>query len=138
MPKKQSIHPKDPLAELMIQKIAKEADIKSSKLLRFICPIYRVDSAGNPEQFGTGIYLSVDAERFLLTAAHVLDNNAESTLYIPSTKIGKLVELEGPSFRSISDDELRANDHTDVGVIRLEPELVEHVGGARVFAYVDG
>ena len=64
---------------------------------------------------------------FLLTAAHVLDDNAKSTLYIPS-KSGELIVLEGESFRSAADGENRESDLTDVGVVALKADLAERIG----------
>ena len=119
---------KDALAEYMIQKIAAQAETESRKLLKYITAIYRVDAASNPEQFGTGVFLNVADQYFLVTAAHVLDDNKDSTLYIPSNKSGNLVTLEGPSFKSIADGGDRNNDRTDVGVVVLKPELVNEIG----------
>ena len=52
-------HLKDSLAEYMVQKIAAQAEKESRKLLKHISAIYRVDAAGNTEQFGTGVFLNV-------------------------------------------------------------------------------
>ena len=119
---------KDPLKEHVIQKIAGEAANESVKLLRHVCPIYRPDKNGDPEQFGTGVFILAGARYFLVTAAHVLDDNAESTLYIPGEKSGALVELKGESFRSKPDDGDRKNDRTDVGVVLLSQDLADEIG----------
>lgn len=119
---------KDPLAEYMIRKIAAESESESRKLLKYISPIYRVDDSGIPEQFGTVVYLVIHDHYFLVTAAHVLDDNADSTLYIPSNKSGNLVILEGPSFKSIADDGDQSNDRTDVGIVELKSDLVDEIG----------
>ena len=119
---------KDALAEYMIQKIAAQAENESRKLLKYITAIYRVDAAGNPEQFGTGVFLNVGDQYFLVTAAHVLDDNKDSTLYIPSNQSGNLVILEGASFKSVADGEDRNNDRTDVGVVVLKSDLVDEIG----------
>jgi len=121
-------HSKDPLAEYMIQKIAAQAEKESRKLLKHISPIYRVDAAGNPEQFGTGVFLNVGDHYFLVTAAHVLDDNDDSTLYIPGNKSGDLVILEGASFKSVADGGDRNDDRTDVGVVVLKSDLVDEIG----------
>lgn len=118
---------KDALAEYMIQKIAAHAENESRKLLKHITAIYRVDASSNPEQFGTGVFLNVGDHYFLVTAAHVLDDNKDSTLYIPSNKSGVLVTLEGASFKSIADGGDRNNDRTDVGVVMLKPDLVDEI-----------
>jgi hypothetical protein len=121
-------HSKDPVAEYMIQKIAAQAEKESRKLLKHICAIYRVDAAANPEQFGTGVFLNVGDHYFLVTAAHVLDNNDDSTLYIPSNKSGDLVILEGASFKSVADGGDRNDDRTDVGVVVLKSDLEDEIG----------
>jgi hypothetical protein len=119
---------KDQLKEFMIQQIAREAANESVDLLRHICAIYRADQNGEPEQFGSGVFLAVGSRHFMLTAAHVLDDNAHSTLYIPSTKTLKLVELKGDSFCSKAVDGDRERDRTDIGVVLLSPDLVDHIG----------
>ena len=119
---------KDPLAEYMIKKIAEEAEKESRKLLKHISPIYRVDEAGNPEQYGTVVYLVIHDHYFLVTAAHVLDVNAGSTLYIPSNASGNLVRLEGKSFKSIAEGGDRMNDRTDVGVVELKSDMIDKIG----------
>lgn len=118
---------KDALAEDVIQNIAARAENESRKLLKHITAIYRVDAAGNPEQFGTGVFLNIGDSYFLVTAAHVLDENKDSTLYIPGNKSGNLVILEGDSFKSVADGGNRDNDRTDVGVVALKPSLIEEI-----------
>lgn len=118
----------DPLAEYMIQKIAAEAEIQSRKLLKHICAIYRVDDKRNPEQYGTGIFLNIGNHYFLITAAHVLDNNSSSMLYIPGNKSGKLVFLDGEALKSVAEAGDRNNDRTDVGIIVLKSDLVDEIG----------
>ena len=116
------------MAEYMVQNIAAQSEIESRKLLKFISAIYRVDNVDNPEQFGTGVLLVIHDHYFLVTAAHVLDDNTGSTLYIPGNQSGKLEMLTGGSFRSVADGGNRDNDRTDVGVVALKSDLVDKIG----------
>jgi hypothetical protein len=80
----------DSLGEYMIRDIAKRAEEESRSLLNFISPIYRVGDRNVPEQFGTGTLLRIGSRHFIVTAAHVLDDNASSTLYVPGNNSGVL------------------------------------------------
>ena len=120
----------DPLAEYMLRDIAGRAEAESRSLLKFICPIFRVDDRGMPEQFGTGTLLGVGDHFFLVTAAHVLDESSTSTLYVPGNTDGVLQTLEGRSFRSALVDGSRRNDHIDVGVVQIKPDFAGEIGHA--------
>ncbi len=45
-------------------------------------PIYGATGKGDPDHIGSCILLEVDGEQFLLTAAHVLDHNQNTSLYL--------------------------------------------------------
>jgi hypothetical protein len=118
----------DQFAECTIRRISAEATAESKKLLKHMSAIYRVDPYHRPEQFGTGVYLCICDHYFLLTAAHVLDDLTNSTLYIAGYTTNELIALEGESLRSVTDDGSRDNDRSDIGICRLGPDLVTKIG----------
>jgi hypothetical protein len=87
-----------------------------------ICPIFRQTNFG-PQQIGSGLLLQVEDAHFLLTAAHVTDERRSNVLLIPAQ--GKFVNLFGLFIESpLPPSGLRKDDHLDVAVVRLSPELV--------------
>lgn len=104
---------------------------------RFVCALYHPSEDGQfPIQFGSGFLLNVGSRFFLVTAAHVLDeNDDDKTLYIAAPESGNLEELAGPSFRTDFGGN-RQKDQQDVGVIEITGSLLDNIGKLN-FASVD-
>src|SRR5215471_4201266 len=47
-----------------------------------VCPIYGCDERGKPYLIGSSLLLSVGDKLLLVTAAHVLDWNGDTSLYV--------------------------------------------------------
>ena len=56
----------------------------------FCTPIYAVDDRGGPYLLGSGVLLDVADATYLATAAHVLDRNSDSNLYLPGNPLVSL------------------------------------------------
>jgi hypothetical protein len=76
-----------------------------------------------PVSFGSGVLLGIAGERFLLTAAHVLDDAKESPLYVPGGHTLVMLPTQSTVTKALSDD--RDLDHLDVGFIHLPPQLAK-------------
>jgi hypothetical protein len=62
-------------------------------LSKCICPIYSINEKNAPELLGSSVLLKVSKLHFLVTAAHVIKENKNSTLYLFGRT--KLIELIG-------------------------------------------
>ena len=76
----------------------------------------------HPEQVGTGIYLRMLHQAYLLTAGHVADLRSEGSLCIPSTEGISPVE-GGIGGNVIGANEDRRDDKFDVAYIRLSSNI---------------
>ncbi|MCG3147723.1 MAG: hypothetical protein PCFJNLEI_01164 [Verrucomicrobiae bacterium] len=100
-----------------------------------VCPLYGVDDRGNPLLIGSAVLLQIADAHFLLTAAHVLDTNARSTLYYGVG--GPLQVLEGVAHKSgLSDGTSRDEDRNDVGFMELKPRIAAHLSHGHRFLNV--
>ena len=95
------------------------------KLTTTIIPILGSTERGKPCAVGSGILLAVGNERFLITAAHVLDENKVTTLYLPGNS--ELVELSGPSRQSKPPENKRGLDRFDTAYIQLSGDIVSRI-----------
>jgi hypothetical protein len=82
-----------------------------------VCPIYGVDGRDRPQLIGSSILLKLRSSSFLVTAAHVLDKNKETTLYVGGAT--RLVPLQGSSLRTRPPTSGRGYDTFDIGFIDI-------------------
>ena len=75
------------------KKISQWSEAGTNKYISSVRPIYISTEKENPMHIATGTLLHVAEKKYLVTAAHVIDKNAKSCLYIAGEK--ELVMLEG-------------------------------------------
>lgn len=119
---------RDSLKDFVIHHLAQGSADASKGLLKYLRPIYKADSAGEPELIGSGVLIAAGEHHFFVTAAHVLDQEARPTFYIPTESTGELAVLEGDSVHSTSSRPDRADDLIDIAVVHLRLNLVEALG----------
>ena len=73
-------------------RISETAETAYQKYRRAVQPIYGT-KAGVPAHVGTCFFLKVGVERYVVTAAHVVDESENSTLYLPLGR--RLVAIGG-------------------------------------------
>src|ERR1051326_7888115 len=96
---------------------------RQGESLQPVCPIYSVDERGRPVLTGSAVLLRIANTHFLLSAAHVLDGNAGSTLYYGGR--GPLKPLEGIAQKSsLPAGCSREDDKIDTGLMELKPNIV--------------
>lgn len=98
-----------------------------SELFRFVFPILTGDDA-RPEILGTSVYCAVDRFRYLITAAHVLDQCGDRGIEFPSgvcpsPTTGAVVSSNLPESGN------RADDSCDVAVLRLTDQQAAGIEG---------
>lgn len=87
-------------------------------------PIYKETINGDPELIGTAILLKLKKGYFLLTAAHVLDWNASSTLYLGNSSTNSFLPLKFTAIITQPPENDRLEDHIDFAISPLNAEFV--------------
>ena len=97
-----------------------------------ICPIFRAEGAGKPEQFGSGILLRLSDHHFLVSAAHVLDDFKNNEILIPGRE--SLVTIFGSyAVSPMPESNSRGDDKIDVGYFPLDAYFSENLDDSLVF-----
>lgn len=87
-----------------------------------VCPIFK-EERGRISQLGSGVFIRIGSEVFLLTAAHVTDEQDSGVLRIPG--IDTMIHPSGyHSSMRIPESGERADDRYDIAYFRLMPEIV--------------
>lgn len=83
-----------------------------------VVPIVGESSNGQPYPVGSGVLLEFGNARWLVSAAHVLDEADHNTIYIPG-KSGP-IPLEGDFMKSKAPDAGRYDDLIDLGFLNMD------------------
>ncbi len=99
--------------------------------------IYRFDQGKPLEAQGSCVLLELGEGRFLISAAHVLDDRRQHRLVIPTGT--KLAGLQGQEVVRVFATAARtdAEDYVDVGVVRLGPDLQAAIPGASFLRWAE-
>lgn len=103
-----------------------------ARFRRAVHPIYRADRNGRPTLFGTCFGLDLDGRRYLVTAAHVVDDIAKDGGYVVGD--AKLIPLLGDFYCTRSPEGVRDGDHFDFAWKELRSD---EVGALRWDKYID-
>jgi hypothetical protein len=99
------------------ERVASNLSDAERRIQETVCPVYGVDARERPQLIGSSIPLSLSERIFLVTAAHVFDENKDTTLYVGG--VDSLVELAGTSFRTRAPLSGRQDDTLDFGFIDI-------------------
>lgn len=89
-------------------------------------PIYRAHRNGRPTLFGTCFGLALDGQRYLVTAAHVVDEIAKDGGYVVGN--GQLVQLLGDFYCTATPEAGRDGDYFDFAWKQLSRDEVNCLG----------
>lgn len=93
-----------------------------------ICPIYGSTPNGEPEQLGSCLLLEIAGKPCLMTAAHLIDSNSNTNLYVG----GKALTLIETEFSvSPAPGGNRNNDRYDFAIAELTSAFVAELGSVR-------
>lgn len=90
-------------------------------------PIYGATGKGDPDHIGSAILLHLDEGHVLLTAAHVLDHNHNTSLYLGGDEL-ILLQFEALATAAPGGD--RDKDHADFAIALLDPASLSKLAGA--------
>ncbi len=112
--------------EIVREKMNKCVEVGTEQFISSIRAIYGSTERDNPIQIGTCILLQVKQRKYLLTAAHIIDNNQNSSLYVGGGD--KLVLIEGEFLCTSKPESERKYDHYDFAYLELSKDLLELIG----------
>lgn len=115
-----------PVLELVRNKIDELNDAGAEQFYDSVPPIYGTDGSNPPHHIGTGILLSIQQKKYLLTAAHVMDHREVTTLRVGVN--GKLLEIEGQLSSTTKPGGNRDKDHYDFAWLELSQRFLEEAG----------
>lgn len=91
-----------------------------------VVPIYGSKANGRPIHIGSAVLLDLDGTKVLLTAAHVIDENRFTTLYVGGRQ--ELKPVEG-GFSVTGAPHGRDRDHYDFAFYTIPKDLVDKLHG---------
>jgi hypothetical protein len=95
----------------------------AGKFAAAVQPIYGATDRGEPDHIGTAVLLDVHGTKVLITAAHVIDNNSVTSLYVGGGPELELIEAEFSI--TVAPSTIRRLDRHDIAFCELPPNLIE-------------
>lgn len=99
----------------------------AERMAAFVHPVWVEDDQHNPQQVGSCALLKVGDRVFLLTAAHVLDENAATTIFLVTSAGPATAQGTKHASVSPSGDLEHKDDPCDVAVLSLSAEAALRV-----------
>lgn len=91
-------------------------------------PAMAIDEEKHPMMIGSAILLEIDAEKYLVTAAHVIDQATQGIIFIPNDD--KLYPIEINGFSTLAPDNDRRKDRYDFACCHLSEEQLKNLVNA--------
>jgi hypothetical protein len=117
------------MAEYSRQRLHELMATAATDIAKAVFPIYCAADRGRAEHLGSCVLIRHDSRHLLFTAAHVVDANKVTSLYIPIQ--GKLRKLEGSGIITRAPGGIRDIDRFDFCVLDLPQNLVRELGNIR-------
>jgi hypothetical protein len=100
-----------------------------------IRPVYGTTDKGTAVHIGSCTLLRKNGDAFLLTAAHVIDENKYTPLYVAGATNLVLIQEEFAATPKI--DGSRENDHFDFAIAKLSKNTTDSLGAVRFISAYD-
>ncbi|MGH7934896.1 MAG: hypothetical protein ACREQN_17280 [Candidatus Binataceae bacterium] len=115
------------IKEIARDRLAECTESVSVQFLPAIRPVYGV-KRDRPDQIGSCTLIAIRDAKYLLTAAHVIDEREHSPLYVGGSELEE-IELEKGSFWSTKKPgNDRQKDHYDFAVWKMPDEFTARLG----------
>ena len=111
-----------------MSKIVELSEAAISKYRSSIVPVYGSSLNGTPEHIGTAVLLNINGHKSLMTAAHVIDHNQCTCLYLGASNDLILIEMD--FLTSQNPNRERCHDHYDFAVGSLSKNAINALEGA--------
>jgi hypothetical protein len=96
------------------------------RYMKSVRPIYGSKMDGSPYHIGSCVLIDVGGAKYLVTAAHVIDHNEETTLYVSGDN--DLIQLEAEALLTSHVSGDRRNDKLDIAVLPLSSHIADQLG----------
>ena len=113
------------LKECVHERMNECVDVLGKKYIKTVLPIYGSDELGNPCHISSCILIKVKNKNYIITAAHVIDNNKITTLYVGGGDGGQLVKIEGECLVIKENNDNRKDDKIDIAILSLTEDIVK-------------
>ncbi|MEQ8299530.1 MAG: hypothetical protein RH945_03210 [Hyphomonas sp.] len=113
--------------QIALELIRERSTAASKKFRDAVKPIYGVTDKGDPEHIGTALLLKLPEGHFLLTAAHIIDWNASTTLHIGANDF---LPMEFEAFITAAPMGEREEDHADFAIAPLDDVVLSQLSDA--------
>jgi hypothetical protein len=114
------------LSEFALERVNKCSDELAKKYLKSVRAIYGSTEHGRPVHIGSSVAIIYKEEKYLITAAHVLDENKLTTLYVSGES--HLTLIEATAFVTSAPEGNRDDDIIDFAIIHLNEKLQSDIG----------
>ena len=101
-------------------------DILAKQYMKSVRPIYGSTEHGKPFHIGSCVLLEADGSHYLITAAHVIDHNDYTTLYVSGEN--HLVQIEAEALITKPSNGNRADDKLDFAILPLSTDIKTQLG----------
>lgn len=114
------------VGEVTLERMNKCADSLAKKYLLSVRAIYGATDNGKPDQIGSCVLLEYKGEKLLVTAAHVIDQNEFTSLYINGET--NLVQVFGICIITAAPGNDRYKDKLDFAVLPISDDIASNLG----------
>jgi hypothetical protein len=101
-------------------------EILARQFMSSVRPIYGSTEHEKPYHIGSCVLIEIDKNKYLVTAAHVIDHNKINTLYVSGES--DLVQLEAEALITNPDTGNRDDDKLDFAILSLSDEITAKLG----------
>lgn len=114
------------LPELTLERMNQCSDELAKKYLQSVRSIYGSTERCEPEQIGSCVLIEYQGIKILITAAHVIDNNEYTSLYVSGEN--QLVLISASADVTDAPDGDRKSEKLDFSIIYLTEEMITNIG----------
>lgn len=115
------------LLDLLRQRQDELAAAAQKKFRDSVRAIYGAKPNSRPAHIGSGVLVEINSAKILVTAAHIIDANEVTTLYLGAGESLSIIEAE---FKITPAPKGRKNDHYDFAFCALPESLVQKLDGS--------
>ena len=114
------------LPELTFERMNECTNKLAPQLLRSVRAIYGSKPNGTPVHIGSCVAITFQSQKYLITAAHVLDENENTSLYVSGES--ELILIESEALVTTPIEGKREDDVIDFAIIILSESLQNQIG----------
>lgn len=114
------------LSELTLERMNTCTESLAKKYLNSVKAIYGATENGKPEHIGSCVLIEHNGTKYLITAAHVIDTNKHTSLYISGES--KLVQITGQCLITAAPNEDRNQDKLDFSILQIPDKISTEIG----------